>query len=667
MSSPFSKLFPAFLLLMVLPSQIQAETDTTNYFARYPMPDSLSRYDAVTMMDHTSLVYNVENFKSFPYVMTLTYIVKKLIRFNTERGLKEHGFISITKNNFTEIVRLKATIIKPDGRTLEKTPQQQEVIEGSDGRQFRYGHINVIIPGLETGDMLLLDFRIRQPVSGGSAQESFFRESIPVLNSEFSLRFAEKLSFELKTYNGLTHPDCSTEFGDSILLFQNAFIPPLIGSGLYQPYYDLPYLRYVIRSEIEAKTFGGPVVIKGPTSWSFYFDSYVKSLYHDHPEIKMTSYFQELIHRELRNLQNATKLDQFKKFNRYILDSVQIKDFKKNREFSSGWYLYSKEINRKYLYILYRELMDYFGFETYFVLAREKSEGPIDPDLVCDNVATESLLAFRDESGELHFIIPKYSNMALEPDELPSNLRGTMAFLIPVKNPSAYSLVPLPTYGAEINCRSREYTVSVLPEENKAMIRCSITYTGSRSTSDKIIEQNAGADSVKAAYTRKLQAENVNYTNDSILLGKSEVDFPFKRKEYFCGSQTGIIQKLGDSLYSVDLLRWLNPDYIESPMASQNITLRTYYANTDKSILNISFPSGATILNKEKLEVNVVNDIGSYRMQCRQTGENSIQVESQYVIEQSIIPPSGYGMLIGINKGMQMTKDAKLFVRLNNK
>jgi len=199
MSSRFIRLTAQFLFAFATSARLAAAPDTTNYyFTHYPVPDSLLKYDAVVMMDKTTIVFGIEQFRKYQELLTINYIVKLLIKINTQKGLNDHASFSIPKNSFTEVERLKATVIKPNGMAIEQTPQQEDAVEGRQGRDYRYGYVKVQVPGVEKGDMVLLDYRIKQAIAGGEMDSFFFRENLPILNAEYRFRFGGDVVFWLK-------------------------------------------------------------------------------------------------------------------------------------------------------------------------------------------------------------------------------------------------------------------------------------------------------------------------------------------------------------------------------------------------------------------------------------------------------------------------------------
>jgi hypothetical protein len=666
MSSRYVRSTAIFLLTLAMSTGFASVPDTTNfYFMHYPVPDSLLTYDAVVMMDKSTQVFSVEQFKSVQEFLTDTYIVKRLVKINTNKGLNEYSSFSIPKNNFTTIERLMATVIKPNGTATEQTPQQEEIVEGREGRGYHYGHVRVQVPGVEKGDMILLDYRIKQPIAGGDMVPFFFREEIPILNAEYRFRFEGDVSFWLKSYNGLLKPIAEAEGKDSIYNFSFSYLQPLIGTGLYQPYYDMPYLRYVIRSIYISGTWGKQFRPVGPTSWSGLFEPMPAQLKHNNPNITMSSYFNQLLQREVNGMMDKPKLEQFRKFNRYILDSMEIRKPKTSIEQSTGWWLFKKELSRSNLFILYRELFDYFGFESYILLCREKTQGPIDQDLVCNDVETDWLLAFRDEGGQLHYILPKDDKIILEIDELPSYIRGTMAFLVPFKNPSAYSLIPIPVLSAELNATHRDLAFRIFPGGDSLQLNARVSYTGSRSTFETMMDQTYGIDSVKSGFTRTMALMFPNYHFDSIIFLKHSPLFPFEKIDMYGGRETGVIQKLSDSLYSLDILRWIRHEPPSSLLPSQNITIRVGYPYTETNIFTVTFGEEVNVVNASQVELHVVNDIGSYRMSVSQNGPKSFIIKSEYVLEQNIIPPSKYSMLQELNHGLEKLSNSKLFISMH--
>lgn len=625
-----------------------------------PLPDSLLSKDAVVMMERLEFVYRLSKYQGYQEVLISTQNIHKQIKILTKKGLEDYTIVSIPKNRYTELEDLNVFLIKANGTIVKKKAEMLEIRDPEDNSNLASGVLRFSIPGTEVGDVVDFSIKITNPTGGGYAVDLFFHDGVPILNSTTILRFKNSVRFKIQGYNGLEINRAAGKAGDSIFTWEFAYIPAILGreNGILEN--ELPFCRYMITSVNYSNNYR-PFDQLSFLSWGATFEPTIKGISRPSPRAKKSEYFNELMARLLKGCDTCSKLTGFRKVFNYITDSIRIVDSKEPENYSSGYYLWQRSLDRYSLFILYKDLFRYFDYKGYFVFTRNRFMGMMDANWVSRDFYTQLWLAFRDEKGDMHFLLPKTNWKKNFIDEVDPLLMGTKAFLVNAENAFDYTEIFMPATGYEKNVRERHVNATI----DGDLLRYSINeiVQGCLSTTERANEAVAGKDSLQVLIRKKLEREIANFMVDSVIIDTPDPLPPFTYQIKYSGSQTGRIISIDDSISTIGLNDWLGHSTISTLLESRNLDYYTAYPYTEKFISTYIFPGQVELLNEKVLNSFYDNDFGTYSLKVYQIEPNKIMMESLYCIKSAYIPATKYLLLKEINNRYNQSRDAKLLVR----
>ncbi len=650
------------LLLIILwfPCLAQVADTSSKPLPVAPLPDSLSNRDAVVMMEKVEIVYRVSKYKEYMEMPVRTESIHKQIRILTKKGLDDYTIVTIPKTRYTEIDILNVFLIKPGGVVVKETATMHEVRDPGSDAELQSGELRFSIPGAEVGDVVDFSIKLTNPAGGGYPVDMFFHDEIPILNSTTTLRFKKTIRFKIQGYNGLEISGSEGKGGDSLFTWEFAYIPAILGkeNGIREN--ELPFCRYMLTAGHYSSGLRRFDKF-GYESWGAVFEPTVRGISRPNPKAKKSEYFNELMARLLKGCDTCSKFTGFCKVYNYISDSIKITEWTKPENYSSGYYLWNRSIDRFSLFILYKDLFRYFDFQGYFVFACNRFKGMVDVNWVNRDFYTQLWLAFKDEKGTLHFLLPGTANEKHMIDEIDPVLMGTKAFLVNADNAFDFSEIFLPATGYEINTRQLN-SIAIVDNE---LLNLSVTdsYKGCFSSMVRAKQDQSGNDSVLSVMKKNLEKELPDFIIDSLVTTTPDPLPPFTYSLRYSGTQTGRIISIDDSICTIGLTEWLTHSTISTDLESRNLDYYISYPYTEKFKSTYIFPGAVELLNEKPLTAGYDNDFGSYSIRVQQLSANSISVESVYCIKSAYIPATKYLLLKEINRRQQQAKDSKLVIR----
>jgi hypothetical protein len=630
------------------------------------VPDSLKREDAVMLFRDEQFYYHKTSgaFSTNNFAIYETQEVHKKIKILTKKGLEDYSRISVDITRYSQIEQADFYIIKNDGPVSKVVPVTHTAHEADDNIGLDEKHLRYSIPGVDTGDIIEYRFKITNPVMTGYPMEIFVSEEIPVMASRLTLRFNHQIDARIRTYNHLPPMENSFVKGDSVHTWNFSFLPGIHYQSHTIPHNELPFIRCMIPG-IQRSFWTGSASahFSKNDTWANLFDYEIKSIQRPEVRPKKFHYFRDFLEDKLKNCDSLSGLQKFRKIYAFVKDSVKIIIPEKYENWSSGYYLYNKEIDRTSLFLLYENLFQYFHFPTYFVFARDKKLGGIDRDMISSYSYTDAFLAFRDESDSLHYIVPQSSLRKFEIDELDPYLLGADAFVVNMQNTSDFTFIRLPQGNPDMNSRVKEGKVNVEPGQNTVRSSVKITYSGAVSTLTRVMENKLGKDSLRNSLERGLKKTFDKLTLDSVEYKRNEPEPPFRYSILYQATQRDILVDAEENFTVLPLASWLSHD--DLPTIDLNRTMDYYpnYPFNEKFTYQFIFPYPVEVINEKSLQADYKNDYGSYSLKVFKQDEKTITLESVYTITREKIPADKYTLLKEINYHWMNSKDAKMMIR----
>ncbi|MDD4603005.1 MAG: DUF3857 domain-containing protein [Bacteroidales bacterium] len=654
-----TSLLLSFLFLWIH-VQSQIANTSGNPVPAVILPDSLKSYDAVVLMENNEIVYRISSYYNSTEALLKSQIIHKQIKILTKKGLEDYTFLSVPKSKYTEVDSLNIFLIKPNGNIIKEKNEIREIRDPNYNSTLRYGYYRISFSGAEIGDVVDFSIRLTNPVEGGYPQDIFFHENIPILNSTTTLRLKNTLRFKIQGYNGLNVATVPGRSGDSVYRWIFPYIPAIKGMETCILENELPFCRFMITGVHLTSTFKRITKLT-PDSWGATFEPTIKRINRSSPKRKKSEYFNELISNLTKGCEPNNKLSELYKVFSYINDSIKLKETQGYENYSSGYYLWNKSIDRYSLYLLYKDLFRHFGYPGYFVFAKNKFSGILDVNWITSDFYNQLYLAFKDESGNLHYIYPKTDVKTYQIDEIDPNVMGTKAFLVSVDDAYDYSELTLPSTGYETNTHER-YTKATV-QKDSLLFEVKNNFKGSFSTIEKLHEGFVDKDSLSTFFRKLIEKELENFKIDTFFFGKTEPIFPFSYSRSYTGSQSSQIVSINDSVFTISLGDWIDHATISTDLETRSLAYYLLFPYTDKLKIEYTFPYPVTLLNEKSLTTFYDNEFGTYSLQISKSAENKITVESLYCIKSPYIPVNKYNLLKEINLRQKQFKDSKMILQ----
>jgi len=625
------------------------------------LPDSLMTKDAVILMEKCEFVYRLATYKNYSEMLIGTQSLHKQVKMLSKRGLESYSIISIPKTRYTEIDKMDVFLIKPNGTVVREKTDMREIRDPDDDSDLRSGQLRFSIPGAEIGDIVDFSITLTNPSGGGYPIELFFHEELPILNSSTTLRFTKQVKFKIQGYNGLELPRLEDKKGDSVYHWEFAYIPAMLGIENSIRENELPFCKYMITGVLTSSYWGRTLSPVSPPNWGTTFEPNIQGISRPSPKGKKKEYFNELMARLLKGCDTCSKLSGFYKAFTYIRDSVKLVHTKERENYSSGYYLWNKSIDRFSLYVLYKDLFNYFGYKGYFVFARNKFNGMLDVNWVTRDFYTHLWLAFKDENGILHYIFPDTYLKKFQIDEMDPVLMGTKAYLVNAENAFDYSEIILPSSGFLTNTKERIMHARVMDDHLDVDVQ--IIRKGCISTSQRIRMNMLDQDSLQILFKKSVEHELENFSMNDISLGKPDALYPFTLTTSYSGIQSTRIIPADDSVFTINLSFWLDHSTITTDLESRNLDYYLSFPFQEKLKSEYSFPGPVELINGKSLTTSCDNDFATYSLLVQQAAPDKISIESIYSIKSAFIPATRYLLLKEVNLRQRQFKDAKLIIR----
>jgi hypothetical protein len=119
---------------------------------------------------------------------------------------------------------------------------------------------------------------------------------------------------------------------------------------------------------------------------------------------------------------------------------------------------------------------------------------------------------------------------------------------------------------------------------------------------------------------------------------------------------------INDSTIIVSIKEILNSNKIEYNKHYRNLNIVLPYAFSDMQDLVIEFPQPIKVINKEILNKEMENSLGSYKFDLVQVEDKKLHLSSKYVIKNDVIKKNSFYFLDEINNACDEMANSRIIV-----
>ncbi len=572
------------------------------------------------------------------------------------------------KGEFDCVRYFAARIIKPDGTI--KTAILNESTQLETDRQNKstaklYNWIFRII-NLEEDDELELDYSYENVFNVDPSSRIFFNGDIPKQNYFLTFRYPFE-DYNVVTYaNGALPYDSVMETKSRPKYTEYYFTQKNLPGGIREtggrPYTQFPYISYYKHLRdfgiMDPKT---KFIVKPlPYPWSYTLLPLVNYQY-ESLRLRLARKDQTTV--ALNNFLSAEKDKTGDTSFAGIMTSVQHTlstefDFKKDRDYYEGddaelehlgKYVANKTLREISRHRVYEEVFTRLDRDYFSALFCDKRISEIDINEYKNSTSFRTGFVV-PYNNRFIFLYPKSYRCGYEANELPFYYEDINTVLIPQHEPSEkkYDFVPIvdftfvktPFSSVKDNTRMTNALVTVSLDSLSLSFSARIKLSGQFSTLLRGYYLYGDVDStVNPVYfqTIGLLADENKHAEVSVT-STSKV-YPYDASVSVNMSNHSALTKGADGNYSINMDGWFN-NIIDYDYTAVNRHLNYYpdFQFQDSHKYMLKFDHKVQLLNPELFQNKIVNGFAEYVIKYTQAGEESILIETSYIVKPEYAP-----------------------------
>ena len=140
--------------------------------------------------------------------------------------------------------------------------------------------------------------------------------------------------------------------------------------------------------------------------------------------------------------------------------------------------------------------------------------------------------------------------------------------------------------------------------------------------------------------------------------------FPYKYSFHYKGRQKGLLVKVADSLYSVDMSEWLDHSVLPAYSGERIVDYYPDFRYNEQFSYYYKFKTPVEVQNPLSLTGGIDNDFGTYQFSIHQLSDTIIFVQSTYKIIKEKLPYSQYEQLKQLYDQWALFKNTRFLVRI---
>jgi len=651
--------------------------------AAIPVEEPFKNEDAVILDE--KCIYNA--------VDDVSPVVQKHVRikFLTQRGVKKFSTVVLPesfdpssdwstvrpenrdtiyrpKGEFECIRYFAARIIKPDGKIGLAVLDEKTQLEINRHNQIDskiYSWIFRVI-NLEPGDELELDYSYEGAFNYDPSTRIFFNGELPKQNFNLTFKYPQIDYYTLSYANG-AHPidsvmETKTRPRSTEYYFTGKNLVGGIREAGGRPYTQFPYISYYKNLRDYGFMDKGAAYITRPLPypWAFVLRSWVKykpqSLRSylsatDRTTVALNDFFAK----EKSNVKDTSMAAIMSSIHHKIAVDFNYQDDKRMHEGDDqenehlGKYLENSTLREVSRHRMYDELMLRLDRDYYAALFCDKRISVFDMNEYKYTSSLRSGYAIPFNKNFI-FLYPKSYRFGYETNELPFYYEDIQSVLVPQHEPTekSYDAVPdvsvlfvnTPFSGVKDNIRITSGMVNVSLDSTYFTLSARIKLSGQFSTLMRGYYLYGDQDStINPDYFNTLASLADEGKPARVSVTSTEKLFPYDASVSIDLSNHTAITKETDGTFSIDLDGWFN-NVIDEDFTAINRHLDYYpdFQFQDSHKYMLKFDKKIQLVNAELLQKNISNGFADYMIKISQTGEESILIESSYVVKPEYAP-----------------------------
>jgi hypothetical protein len=572
------------------------------------------------------------------------------------------------RGEFLCIRYFAARIIKPDGSIKAAILDEKTQLELD--RQDRttsklYSWIFRII-NLEADDELEIDYSYETVFNIDPTSRIFFNGVLPKQNFTMTFRYPFEDYYIVTYANGAFPNDSVMETTTHPKYTEYYFSKKNLPGGLTEvggrPYTQYPYITYYQHQ----RDFGianqrSSFIVKPlPYPWSYILLPLVGYQYQnlkihltrlDNTTRALNSFFAvekskvtDTSFAALMSSVNHTLAQAFK----YQDDRAAFEGDDQELE-NLGKYIDKKTLRQISRHRIYQEMLNRTDRDYYAALFCDKRVSMIDINEYKHSTSFRTGFAVPLDKNFI-FLYPKSYRYGYEANELPFYYEDIPSVLIPQHEPFEkstdmvpnidFTFVKTPFSGVKDNLRITSAMVNVSLDSMSLNLSARIKLSGQFSTITRGYYLNGDRDTtVNPSYYNTIASIAEDPKHLSISVGEVSRQYPYDVNVSMNMSNYSAISKEPDGTYSIDLEGWFN-NVIDEDFSAVNRHLDYYpdFQFQDSHKYMFRFDKKVQVVNAAEIEKDLSNGFADYSIKIKQLEENTVLVETAYVVKPEYAP-----------------------------
>lgn len=588
-------------------------------------------------------------------------IIKRRIKIQTQQGLEKYARIVILKNRNMHIEQLDARTIKADGSIVDLDSKNDiKAIELSDEDDLDKKKYKVFsIPGVAVGDEIeMVCIQEGYTIEWGATV--VLHNSIPVLKSDFSVEVNNKGIVILATgRNGMPEGIESKNMEGVALSWSGKELPGLYEERGNISARSLPYFIYELNIDrLYRNSYAAAPNIR---SWSDLLHHYNDEVFE--VRIRKDKKFNEVFEKIVSTAESDSKIHRLGAVQKY-LNEVEIEKIPEG-EASEGieYFLEKKKGDFNTLIKMYKSILEKMEIEFYFAAGRSKYLGPIDLGFPTYLQISDFLFLIPDAAGNSIVMPTKSQDNSYGLNEIPLALYDTDIYMISPTDKELFLTVSLDDQGYKKNLRLRKVKGTVQLDKGSISYAATETYSGAFSTRNRNNHYDwMQSQSMNDYLEHHLKDQEVVNVDTAFLSKRPEKD-PYRYQLHYDYQISNQISKLEDKVYAISIKNLLD-HYVQKASVNRMLDYYAPYGYIDEFLYYFEFDQPIKLSNKENLDINVKNELGTYKMVVNQVSPTTLIIKSKYTLTKNTIPVSEIQTLVDLMDGAEKGDNEGIIIEL---
>lgn len=605
--------------------------------------------------------------------------IKNKLVINNTNGVDKYAFLKLNEFESNNIERIKIRTLKADGSIIEL---DSNLVFQKDTKTKKFAEINYPIPAVEPGDTIETTYTYTENLEKSELMNYVNLQSdIPSIKSHYSIKTGAELVIRYKQYNNFPKPDIISKDSLIHLNFSMKNIKGLTENEYNCILCELPYFYYTLENKKSTIRNWNDV-------YNEEFNFLTQPISIDH---QRATYYKRWKRRTIGKAKDSSKYYKFKLLYTEVLNNFKMVNLNRKELIkSSGYFLKEKKFNPISLRRFYRQILEDLDIDYWAVFGRSRLLGNIDSDYIRKGEFDHIFFAYVNKKGFANFIYPHDDIHKYQINEIPTKLYNTKAvlvkpvfkekktkkvkfitrnFMVAKADSVSISAINLPGMNSNHNYINQTISGDINLKEKETSIKYRFKASGGLSTEIRtffsVLNKNKEASNFYDALS-KFEGNDNTIQVDTFTSVKVVRKKPFAYKMIGKGKLNNSITFINDSLISISLDKLIQHNQLKSKTESVELNYYLDYSYSDHFSLYLNFPTNIEILGIKNGNIDFKNDYGEYSFKIMKSKGNQLFLKSKYSINKIIIPKEKYQNIKLLNEQVNIIKNKRLIVKLNN-